>query len=393
MTRAAIVGVGLHPFGRFPGTSGADMAEHAIRQALADAGMTWTDVQSAVGGSAASVLPKDESGEPVSGTPDTLVNRLGLTGVPFVNVMNYCATAGTALATAVNGITSGQFDTAVAFGFDKHARGHFNLDASTLGLEPWYGECGFMLSTQFFAMKLVRYMHDFGISEGTLAKVASKAFRNAAINPNGWRRTPFTEEEILHSRMVNHPLRQLMFCSPNEGAAAVVLCREDRADRYTDRPAFVAAATTRTRRFGTFEAFSPWTAIDRAPSPTVEASKAAYQQAGITPADVDVAQIQDSEAGAEVIHMAENGFCLDGEQEEMIARGETEIGGRLPINTDGGLIANGEPVGASGMRQVVETALQLRGDAGERQVPGSPRVGYTQVYGAPGVSAVSILTR
>ena len=102
--------------------------------------------------------------------------------------------------------------------------------------------------------------------------------------------------------------------------------------------------------------------------------------------------MQDSESGAEIMHMAETGLCADGEQEALIAAGETEIGGRLPVNTDGGLIANGEPIGASGMRQVHETVLQLRGDAGERQVPGSPRVGFTQVYGAPGVSACTCLT-
>ena len=108
---------------------------------------------------------------------------------------------------------------------------------------------------------------------------------------------------------------------------------------------------------------------------------------------MQVAQIQDSESGAEIMHMAENGFCADGEQERMIGDGETEIGGRLPINTDGGLLANGEPIGASGLRQIHEVCLQLRGDAGQRQVPNAPRVGYTQVYGAPGVGCCTLLTR
>jgi acetyl-CoA acetyltransferase len=156
---------------------------------------------------------------------------------------------------------------------------------------------------------------------------------------------------------------------------------------------FVQGVSLRTRRFGSFEVMSPWLPLQRSPAPTVDASKACFEMAGIGPEDVDVAQIQDSESGAEVMHMAENGFCEDGEQEAMIQGGETEIGGRLPINTDGGLIANGEPIGASGLRQIHEIVLQLRGDAGERQVPGEPRVGYTQVYGAPGVGACTILTR
>jgi len=133
--------------------------------------------------------------------------------------------------------------------------------------------------------------------------------------------------------------------------------------------------------------------VERKDGPTVEASKAAYELAGIEPKDVDIAQIQDTEAGAEVIHMAENGFCADGEQEKLVADGATEIDGPMPINTDGGLIANGEPIGASGLRQMHELVLQLRGQAGDRQVEGEPRVGYAQVYGAPGTAAVTILSR
>ncbi len=193
--------------------------------------------------------------------------------------------------------------------------------------------------------------------------------------------------------MLNHPLTQYMFCSPDEGAAAVVLCRADRAHEYADRPVFLRSAALRSRRFGTFEVFSPWLASERTPAPTADAAAAAFEEAGLGPDEVDVAQIQDSESGAEIIHMAETGLCEHGEQEELIARGATEIDGDLPINTDGGLIANGEPIAASGMRQVIEVVTQLRGDAGDRQVPGDPRVGFTQVYGAPGVSACTVLTR
>jgi len=127
-------------------------------------------------------------------------------------------------------------------------------------------------------------------------------------------------------------------------------------------------------------------------SPTVYAAKAAFEKAGVAPQDVDVVQLQDTDAGAEVIHMAEAGFCADGEQEKLLADGATEIDGPLPINTDGGLIANGEPIGASGLRQIHELVLQLRGTAGERQVAGSPRVGYSQLYGAPGTAGVAIVS-
>jgi acetyl-CoA C-acetyltransferase len=386
--KVAIVGVGIHPFGRHEGLSGSDLGAFAARQALRDAGIEWSDVQVAFGGSLAPILP----GHDDAAMPDTLVNELGLTGIPFVNVANGCATAGSAVALAASAIESGVGDVAMAVGFDKHPRGHFSAGAGMAGLDPWFGEQGFMVTTQFFAMKIQRYMHDHGLSRGTLAKVAAKNYANGALNPNAWRRKPFSEEEILASPLINDPLTQYMFCSPDEGAAAIVMCRADLAGRFTDRPVFLRSACLRTRRYGSFEVYSPSLPTERAPSPVVDAAAAAFEAAGIGPGDVDVAQLQDSESGAELMHMSETGLCADGEQEALVQAGETRIGGRLPINTDGGLIANGEPIGASGMRQFHEIVLQLRGDAGERQVPGAPRVGFTQVYGAPGVGACSVLT-
>ena len=384
----AIVGIGMHPFGRHDGVSGAQMGAYAVRQAVRDAGVGWEQIQAAYGGSVAAALPGDQD----NSNADAMVSLLGMTGLPFVNVQNGCATAGTAVSMAATGIMSGLSDLALAVGFDKHPRGMFNPTSTSIGLGAWYAETGFMVSTQFFAMKINRYMHEFGIGQRTLAKVAAKAYRNGALNPNAWRRKPLDEDEILASPTLNYPLTHYMFCSPDEGAAAVVLCRADQAHRYTDRPVYLRAAALRTRRFGSFEVWTPWLPIDRTESPSVDAARAAFEMAGIGPEDVEVAQIQDSEAGSEVMHMAETGLCADGEQDALIMAGATEIGGRLPINTDGGLIANGEPVGASGLRQIYETVLQLRGDAGERQVPGHPRVGFTQVYGAPGVSACTILT-
>jgi acetyl-CoA acetyltransferase len=222
--------------------------------------------------------------------------------------------------------------------------------------------------------------------------VAAKAYRNGARNPNAFRRKPLAEDEILSARMLNYPLTQYMFCAPDEGAAAVVLCRAEVAHRYTSTPIYLRAATLRTRRYGAHEVHSTWAAVDQDAAPTVYASRAAYEEADLGPEDVDVVQLQDTDAGAEIIHMAENGFCADGAQEALLADGATEIDGPLPINTDGGLIANGEPIGASGLRQVHELVHQLRGTAGDRQVPGAPRVGYAQLYGAPGTAGVSILT-
>jgi acetyl-CoA acetyltransferase len=380
MNDVAIIGVGLHPFGRFGEKSAMEMASDAVQAALVDAGVEWKDVQFAFGGSY-----EVEN-------PDAMVSLLGLTGIPFTDVFNACATAASAIEQTADAIRLGKYDLGIAIGMDKHPRGAFVADPSMLGLPAWYSDNGQYLTTKFFGMKINRYMHDHGISPETLAKVAAKNYRNGAKNPNAFRRNPIPEEEILGSPMLNYPLTQYMFCAPDEGAAAAIMCRADIAHRYTDKPVYLRSTAIRTRRYGAFEVHATWAAVDEDASPTVYASRAAYEEAGIGPEDVDVIQLQDTDAGAEVIHMAENGFCEDGEQEKLIADGATEIGGPMPINTDGGLIANGEPIGASGLRQVHELVRQLRGEAGDRQVEGTPRVGYAQVYGAPGTSAASILS-
>jgi acetyl-CoA C-acetyltransferase len=377
----AIVGIGIHPFGRHEGVSGRQQGAVATRHALADAGIGWQEVDSAFGGSVS------------AGGADTLVSDLGLTGLPFINVHNGCATGGSALAMADRAIRSGDSDLSIAIGFDKHPRGAFNADPAANGLGQWYGETGMMLTTQFFGMKIQRYMHDYGISTSTLAKVAAKAFRNGSLNPNAWRREPLGEDTIAGAPMLSHPLTQYMFCSPGEGGVALVLCRADRARQYSDTPVYLRSVTFRTRRFGSFEVFSPWLSPERVDGPSVEAAAAAFEAAGMGPQDMDVVQVQDTESGAEVMHMAEAGFCKHGEQEALIQSGATEIGGAMPVNTDGGCLANGEPIGASGLRQVYENVLQLRGAAGARQVPGAPRAAFTHVYGAPGISACTVLSR
>ena len=155
---------------------------------------------------------------------------------------------------------------------------------------------------------------------------------------------------------------------------------------------YLRAVEVRTRRYGAYEVNTTFAPVDEDVAPTVYAAKAAFEKAGVAPEDVDVIQLQDTDAGAEIIHMAECGFCADGEQEKLLADGATEIHGAMPVNTDGGLIANGEPIGASGLRQIHELVRQLRGEAGDRQVPGEPKVGFAQLYGAPGTAAATILT-
>jgi acetyl-CoA C-acetyltransferase len=376
----AIIGVGIHPFGRFEGKSAMEMCVDAIDAAVTDAGVAWGDIGAAAGGSW------------TVANPDAIVGMVGLSGIPFTNVFNACATAASAAKVCADGIRLGDYDIGIAVGLDKHPRGAFTEDPGLVGMPQWYAENGQYLTTQFFGMKANRYLHEHGISQRTLAKVANKNLRNGALNPNAFRRKPIAEDDILNSPMLNYPLTQYMFCAPDEGAAAVVMCRADIAHRYTSKPVYLRAVEIRTRTYGAHEVNTTFAPVDEVPAPTVYAARAAFEKAGISPQDVDVIQLQDTDAGAEIIHMAECGFCPDGDQEKLLADGATEIGGSMPINTDGGLIANGEPIGASGLRQIHELVRQLRGEAGDRQVPGNPRVGFAQLYGAPGTAGATILT-
>ena len=372
-----IVGAGIHPFGRHD-LSGLDQGVFAVREALQDASLDWPSIQFAFGGSSA------------AGAADAMLPRLGLTGTQFINIDNGCATGGSALLSGYWAIKSGEFDVGIVTGFDKHPRGAFNADPEENGLPMWYGETGMMMTTQIFAMKIRRYMDQFGISEESLGRVSEKAFENAATAPHAWRRQPVDFDTIMSSQMLSDPLRKFMFCSPAEGGAALILASEKKARELGRTECRIHGAAVRTRPEGSFEVFAPSLSVKRGQSPTELASVAAFEMAGLGPDDIDVAQLQDTESGAEIMHMAENGFCKDGEQEQMLLDGETKLDGRLPVNTDGGCLACGEPIGASGLRQVYENVIQVRGSAGDRQVE-DVQIAYSQVYGAPGLSAVCVI--
>ncbi|MGN6495963.1 MAG: thiolase family protein [Tsuneonella sp.] len=376
-----IIGAGIHPFGRTDGRTGREQGVYAVREALKDAGLEWADIECAYGGSAA------------AGSADIMVNELGLTTLPFTNVANGCATGGSALASAQMAVASGAYDLALATGFDKHDRGAFNADPKAYGLPEWYGQTGMMLTTQFFALKIQRYMQLHGISRLTLGRVAEKAFRNGAEAEHAWRRSPIDIETIMNAPMINDPLTKYMFCSPAEGGVALILASEKKMRELGADGVKIASVAVRTRPENSFEVFQPGISVTEGGKPTVLASQAAFEKAGIGPDDIDVAQLQDTESGAEIMHMAENGFCKYGDQEQWLAEGRTEITGSLPVNTDGGCLACGEPIGASGLRQVYENVVQLRGRGGGRQVPNNPKTAYSHVYGAPGLSGVAILQR
>lgn len=375
-----VVGLGIHPFGRHQGVTGLDMGAAAVKSALDDAGLAWRQIDLAVGGSN-------------TAKPDTLVSRLGLTGLSFVSVRNGCATGALALSTAANALLAGEGELAVVVGFDKHERGAFNSDAAAYGLGPWYPRSGLMVTTQYFAMRTRRYMHDHGVTEIDLAEMAVLSSRAGAVNPVAWRRRKLTAAEVLAAPMVSDPLTQLMFCQPNEGAVALVLARGERAFELSEQPVRVAAIAARSRGVESFEVYSPSMTPRRSGSPTVAAAAAALSSAGISAADVDIAQVQDTDSGSAIISLAETGLCQDGEQSDLLADGSLSSEGGLAVNSDGGCLANGEPIGASGLRQVHEVVRQLQGRALGLPAHPRPQIGFTHVYGAPGISACSVLTK
>ena len=272
MTGVVVAGAARTKFGRSE-LSGRDHAIAAVRSALADAGIGWSRVRAAFGGSDS------------AGLADTLVTDLGLTGLPFVNVKNGCATGGSALVSAVNAIVSGMADVVVAVGFDKHPAGAFDPRPEDWGLPACYGADGLMVTTQFFGAKIQRYLHDHDIDPSVLAAVAEKAYRNGALNPQAWRRTAMSAAEIQSSGMVSDPLTRFMFCSPGEGAAALVLT-SDNVLPSRHRTVRLDSVAVRSRKFGSFEVFAPWIPGGELSSVSRDASAAAFESAGIGPEDV-----------------------------------------------------------------------------------------------------------
>ena len=208
MNDVAIIGVGLHPFGATVTSRRSRWVPTPWSCALTDAGVPWGDVQCAFGGS-----------WEVAQT-DPLTGLIGLTGIPFINVFNACATGAAAIQQAANAILAGTGDIVRGRRHGQAPPGSFKVDPTLTNVPAWYGENGQFVTTKFFGMKINRYMHDHGISSETLAKVAAKNYRNGALNPKAFRRKAITEEEILDSPVLNYPLTSYMFCAPDEGAAA-----------------------------------------------------------------------------------------------------------------------------------------------------------------------------
>jgi acetyl-CoA C-acetyltransferase len=381
MKKVAIVGVGMHKFGRFEDKTYRQIGQEAVKKALEDANISWSDIQTAY--MSTQYLP------PTAGV--RILKPLGATGIPLVDVEAACASGGVAIKQAMQAIQAGSCDLAMAVGTEKMPRGFMDPMAN---FEKWQVEMGMSTNPSYWSIMAHRHMHDYGTTELQIAKVAYKNHKNSVNNPYAMYQKEFTIEEILASPLVCDPIHLLEICAPNEGAAAVVLSSWDTAHKYTATPLAIEACVHTIAQYSSdfrvpIESMSAKVVN---PSPTETASRKAYEQAGIGPEDLDVVELQDTDAFCELEAYEKLGLCGPGESGRLIDEGVTAMGGRLPVNVSGGLISKGEPVGASHLGQIAELVWQLRGQAGKRQVPGA-KVAMGHVLGAGGNCAVTILKR
>ncbi|MBN1365527.1 MAG: thiolase family protein [Syntrophaceae bacterium] len=377
MKKVMIVGAGAHECGRFEGKPFTEIGRVAVQRALDDAGMEFKDIQGAF---CSRVFLPQCSGLKV-------LTQFGRTGIPVVDIEAACAASGACLRQAYNAIVSGQYDIVLAFGVEKVGRGF--LPAPNYA--EWQVRMGLCQNPQYWSMNARRHMYDYGTTIEQIAQVAVKNHKYGALNPYAMYRKEMTIDEILNSPMVCDPMTLFMVCAPNEGSAAMILCSEEFAKKYNkSKPVNIAACEHRICKHPLVQVAAQYFYPFDNPPATTEASMAAYEAAGIGPDDVDVAEVQDTDAFCEIEAIEQLGFCEKGEGGRFTEEGATEIDGKIPVNISGGLISNGEPVGASGMRQVFEIVCQLRGNSGARQVEGA-KVGLTHVYGADGHCAVVIL--
>jgi acetyl-CoA acetyltransferase len=386
MTNVAITGVGLHPFGRFDGASTTDLGVLAVRRALADAGIGKGGFQAAFCGTAYGGVA----------TGHKILGRLGLTGMglPILDVEAGCASGSAALMLAAASIRNGEYDTVLVFGVDKMPKGIIRSSF----FEPWQEEAGLAATPSFFALRAQRLALTSGVTKDHLARVVVKNRRNGAHNPDAMFRKETSVDEVLSSRVVCEPLHLFMLCSPNEGAAALVLRHEDLASTSafsTTAPVRLAAAVLRSHVPGpVLSESTPLSGLtaDDVPAPTTLAARAAYEESGIGPQDLDVVECQDTDAARELQSCEELGLCEPGGSADLLDSGATELGGLLPVNASGGLLSKGEPLGASALGQVVDLVYQLRSECGPRQVEGA-RTALAHTVGRGANAGVVILTR
>jgi len=371
--KVAIVGIGCTQFGELYEKSAEDLLCDAVDEALADAGCDRERIQAAWVGNNMS---------PYGG--DALADALKLFGRPITRVQNYCASGMDAFRNACTAVAAGMHDVVLAVGFEKMRDGGFGRPAKPHPVVD-FGE----RAPHIFALSANRYFKQYGASKKTLAAVAVKNHKHGMKSPKAHLKMEVNEDTVLRAPMIYSPLGLFDCCPSTDGAAAVVVCRAELAKEFKGQPIWplgigLAVATGQpyykpSLGFVSFDA-------------TVRASEVAYAQAKVTAKDVDFAEVHDCFTITEILNYEDLGFCRRGEGGKFVEEGRASLGGEKPVNPSGGLKSFGHPIGATGVRMIVELTTQLRGQAGERQVKDA-KIGLAHNLGGPGaVSCVSILT-
>jgi acetyl-CoA acetyltransferase len=374
MADVVVAGVGMHPWGKW-GRNFVEYGVAAARTALADAGVAWRDVQLVSG---ADTMRNGYPGY-VSGA--TFAQALGWTGARVTSSYAACASGATALEVARGEILAGRCEVALVVGADTTPKGFLAPNAGERPDDPDWLRFRLLGATNptYFALYARRRMALYGATENDFAMVRAKNARHGFENPNARYRKEFSVEEILASAMVADPLRLLEICATSDGGAAVVLTSADWAARHrVAKPVAVRAISTVTPSFPQTVIEMPNFSTDSgvafadAVTPFKSAiAAAAYEEAGIGPEDISLAEVYDLSSALELDWYEDIGLCKAGEAERMLHDGDTTIGGRVPVNPSGGLACFGEAVPAQALAQVCEVTWQLRGQAGARQVEGA----------------------
>lgn len=386
MQNVVIAGVGMTPFGKFLDRNMKSLSQEAADAALADAGVA-PDMVDAVffGNAAAGVVDGQEMIR-----AQASLRHTALAGKPMFNVENACASSSSALHLAWMSIACGQYETALVVGTEKlsHPDKAVSFGAFTRAVDqdeplpPGIGSGGGSIFMDLYAAKTRKWMAATGARVEDFAQVCVKSRRAGSLNPLAQFRKETTLEEVLGSRMVSDPLTLFMCSSIGDGSAAIFLCSHRFARKLSTRPVFLRASAVVSS-----------TGQHDAELVAVRAARAAYEQAGLGPQDIHVAEVHDASAPAELIHYENLGLCAAGEAPSLIRSGATDIGGRISVNPSGGLLSRGHPLGATGAAQIVELTWQLRGQAGARQRPDA-RVALAENNGGnmAGDSAVALVT-
>lgn len=392
MRDVAVVGVGMHPFGKFADRSVTDLCHTAVTAALADAGIGWRDVDAVA---AASSRFSGGKGWGLNG--NDVVEDMGSTGIPVYNMSAGCAAGGNAFNVGYSLVAGGMYDTVLVVGGEKMPKGFIQTSGVEEETDPEFlrQRCVGMPGPAFWALLCRRRMAEFGTTEEQLAGIAVKAHQIGKHNDNARFRQEFSVADVLGSNMVSDPLRLYEICPVSDGAAAAVICSADKARALTSSPVWVAGSAVATMRFDDGLPRGLAGVVPDGPTHHSEAALAvgkALDQAGAEPTDVDFVELQDNTVYYELAFPEDWGLCQPGEAEHLLEAGETLPTGKMPINPSGGFLCFGEATTAMGVFQVCELTWQLRGQAGARQVPGA-KVGLAQTLGLGGNGTAVVLKR